>query len=339
MTLLYTQGFDHFDDGNEGLSTLIEMHDSMILSPWGFGRFNFGRSVETSSTSYHFTIGGGRLGIPTLYMGVAIKVGALNSTYSSGMPTIEFKDSGGNIHVKVHIVGNTFDIRNGSGTQLFTPFEALNVAEKWFYIEFKIVVSATVGVIEVRVNSIEVANETGLNTKHVSGGDNIDSILCTAAWVNTIVHYDDIYVDDSQFHGDCRIKTFFPDSDSATHTDFVRSGGSNDYECVDENDPNSDTDYIYANVVGDISAFGITTGALGTVKAINLVHVMRKDDAGDRKIKHLVRSNGADYQGVEKSIISDYIGVDHIWELDPDDSAAWTQTKIEAAEFGLEITA
>jgi len=27
------------------------------------------------------------------------------------------------------------------------------------------------------------------------------------------------------------------------------------------------------------------------------------------------------------------------WDTDPQDAAAWTQTKLEAAEFGLEITA
>jgi hypothetical protein len=341
MTLLYTQGFDHFDDGNELLSTLYDaVGASLILSNWGSGRFNYGRSIFTDSASAYWEIGGGRFALATLYFGLAMKIDKSDGVYSSGNAMWDFRDISDYQHLKMHLVGTTFDFRNGeTDTQLFTPVEIIPSINKWYYVELKLVISATVGEIVIKVNETEIVNETGLNTKHSSGGNNIDIMKFAGGQVDVGITYDDIYVDDSQFHGDCRIKTFFPDSDSATHTDFVRSGGSNDYECVDENDPNSDTDYIYANVVGDISAFGITTGVLGIVKAVNLVHVMRKDDGGDRKIKHLVRSNSIDYQGVEKSIISDYVGVDHIWELDPDDSGAWDQTKIEAAEFGLEITA
>ncbi|GAF84556.1 unnamed protein product, partial [marine sediment metagenome] len=38
------------------------------------------------------------------------------------------------------------------------------------------------------------------------------------------------------------------------------------------------------------------------------------------------------------AILADYGYEQEIWELDPDDSGAWTQVKLEAAEFGLEIT-
>ena len=129
-----------------------------------------------------------------------------------------------------------------------------------------------------------------------------------------------------------------PDVDGNS-ADFTRSIGSNDYECVDETPSNEDTDYISSNTLNHKSIFGITTGALSTVKGIQVNNHVRVDDAGTRKIKAIARSNGADYQGTESEVItSDYLFESDIWELDPDDSGAWTQTKLEAAEFGLEIT-
>jgi hypothetical protein len=40
----------------------------------------------------------------------------------------------------------------------------------------------------------------------------------------------------------------------------------------------------------------------------------------------------------EYELTTSYTHNSVIWETDPDDSNAWTQTKLEAAEFGLEIT-
>jgi hypothetical protein len=65
----------------------------------------------------------------------------------------------------------------------------------------------------------------------------------------------------------------------------------------------------------------------------------RIDQAGTRKITPLIRSNSTDYQGTETDVItSEFKFESEIFETDPDDSNAWTQTKLEAAEFGLEIT-
>jgi hypothetical protein len=147
-----------------------------------------------------------------------------------------------------------------------------------------------------------------------------------------------MYVDDTQFHGDCRVKTFVPDSISGTNNSFTASAGNKD-ECVDEIPSNEDTDYIVSDTLNHKQTFGITTGVLGTVKAIQLNNHCRLDEAGTRKITPIIRSNGTDYSGTESDeITADYLFESEIWETDPDDSGAWTQTKLEAAEFGLEIT-
>ena len=335
MALILMDGFDHYGQAE---AHLIGWNFHGTYNSFGsYGRFGSG-GVRTT---YHDQEVKRNIGVnkSTLYIGIAFaKWEGGTPTFNIGSPFVFFTDELDVDQVKFHL-SPTYEILvyQGDGTLLATSAVDILKDYVWKYLELKVVISATVGVVEVRVNGVEVINETGLDTKN--GSDYMRNFAFSAFATQQTAYYDDLYIDDAQFHGDCRIKTFMPDSDSATHTDFVRSAGSNDYECVDETDPNEDTDYIYANVVGDISTFGITTGTLGTVQGIQLNNYLRKDDAGTRKIKPLIRSNGADYQGTElDDVPANYIFYSDIWETDPDDSNVWTQTKLEAAEFGLEIT-
>jgi hypothetical protein len=107
---------------------------------------------------------------------------------------------------------------------------------------------------------------------------------------------------------------------------------------VDDNPPNDDTDYIYSATVTNKSTFGITTGALGSVKGIQLNNRLKVDGLGTRLAKPVVRSNSVDYAGgVFNGITDSWLFYPRIYETDPDDSNPWTQTKLEAAEFGLQI--
>ena len=334
MALIFIDGADHYDDPQENIKW--DAGDYLSIHTSG-GRFNGGHfEFYSVAGSYRDKI------LPvqsTYYMGFAF-ISPLSPIYSTNYPLVSFRASNGQIHLKFTFDGSGyFRVLNGANSQLGISSNIVYKTNRWIYIEVMGTIHDSTGVIAARINEAEEINETGLDTKNDSGDNDIGKIrLRTGGVIET--YFDDLYIDDSQFHGDCRVKTFMPDSDSATHTDFVRSGGSNDYECVDEGVPNDDTDYIYANVVGDKSTFGITTGSLGTVKGIQINNYLRKDDAGTRKIKSLIRSNGSDYNGAELADVpANYVFDNDIWELDPDDSAAWTQTKIEAAEFGLEITA
>ena len=337
MALIYIDGFDHYTNSEANYKGWSFHNTYNDFSPSSYGRFGSG-GVRTTydNQAVKRNIGVNK---STLYVGIAFaKWEAGTPVFDSSSPLILFQDESEVDQVKFHL-SPTYQILayQGDGTLLGTSAVDILKDYVWKYLEVKVTISATVGVVEVRVNGVEIINETGLDTKN--GTDYMRYFGFSAIPTNRTVYYDDLYIDDAQFHGDCRVKTFMPDSDSATHTDFVRSTGSNDYECVDESDPNDDTDYIYANTVGDISAFGITTGSLGTVQGIQLNNYLRKDDAGTRKIKPLIRSNSSDYQGTElDDVPANYTFYSDIWETDPDDSNPWTQTKLEAAEFGLEIT-
>jgi len=334
MTILFMDGFDHYSAGQladkyegVGASTTLSSAYSRFAGGQGWRAYGNGYSIRKTLP----------VNKTTVYVGFAWyrnNSGVLNTgTWGIFYFIDEFLVN--QILLRPNSSGS-FSVLRGDGTVLGSSAESVFVDYKWHYIEMKVTISNTVGVVEVRLNGTEIINLTSQDTKN--GSDYIRSVMLDGLNPNQYSFFDDMYIDDAQFHGDCRIRTFVPDADGNS-SDFTRSTGSNDYECVDEILSNDDTDYIYSDTLNHKSIFGITTGSLGTVKAIQLNNHCRLDEAGTRKITPIIRSNSTDYQGTEtEAIAADYNFEHEIWELDPDDSGAWTQTKLEAAEFGLEIT-
>jgi len=334
MTLLFIDGFDHYST------------TQLVDKKWGYanvgisstyGRFGgYGFGMTSSSGNY------GYKNLPanksTIFFGIAIKKAEEGTpAYTSTLPLIRFRDESGITQVKFYLLADySIAAYQGDDTLLGTTSAGVFRDLAWQYLEAKITVSATVGEVILRINGSTVLNLTSQDTKN--GSDYIRQIWLAAIYNSKNTYFDDMYVDDTQFHGDCRVKTFVPDSISGTNNSFTASAGNKD-ECVDEIPSNEDTDYIVSDTLNHKQTFGITTGVLGTVKAIQLNNHCRLDEAGTRKITPIIRSNGTDYSGTESDeITADYLFESEIWETDPDDSGAWTQTKLEAAEFGLEIT-
>ena len=250
---------------------------------------------------------------------------------------LQFRDESDVSQVSLCINGNYGINAYRNITLLGSSADNVFIDQYWQYLEVKVTISATVGEVTARINGTQVLNLTSQNTKN--GSDYIRYFLIRLIHDDQDTHWDDIYVDDAQFNGDCRIKTFVPDSISSVNNNFTASAGNKD-ECVDDIPPTDDTDYIYSNTLNHKQTFGITTGSLGTVKGIQLNNLCRVDAGGSRKITPLIRSNSTNYLGTEiaNNVPDDYKFESEIFETDPDDSNAWTQTKLEAAEFGLEIT-
>jgi len=338
MTLLFIDGFDHYGEaGSQPLDKgYSEFGTSSVYVNFVTGRFGYGQAFESTDNNGYITKD---LGVnkSTIYFGVAIKkdeTGAISANIN--YPFLTLEDESGVDQVRF-CLNSSYGINAYRDTTLLgSSADGVFRDLYWQYLEVKVIISATVGEVTVRINETQVLNLTSQNTKN--GSDYIRYIRFRGINLDKVTHYDDLYIDDAQFHGDCRVRTFVPDSISSANNSFTASAGAKD-ECVDETISNEDTDYIYSDTLNHKQGFGITTGALGTVKAVQLNHHCRVDAGGTRKITPIIRSNSTDYSGTETDVIPDeYKFESEIWETDPDDSGAWTQTKLEAAEFGLEIT-
>ncbi len=333
MSLIMLEGFDYADT-----TSLVDKGWNNAINNFSLstGRFGVGSRVALGHyLSWVYKI------LPstysTLYFGCALTRSAGTPAYAGNRQFLGFRDETGVFQVRLYgNATNGFDIYKGDETLIGSTDSNLFFTGVWGYLEVKIVIHATAGEVTLRWNEKEVFSDTACDTKN--GSDYIGQIYHKCLYNAIGIYFDDMYLDDSQFHGNCQVLTLLPDSDG-THTDFVRSTGSNDYECVDDSVPNEETDYIKAATVGNKSTFGITTGELKTVKGIQVDNLLSLTSAGVRNIKTIVRSNSTDYQSAESVALSASWQYEiRLWDTDPDDSNPWTQTKLEAAEFGLEIT-
>jgi hypothetical protein len=220
------------------------------------------------------------------------------------------------------------------------PFE-LN---RWYYLEVKCKIgNGTDGHIVVRLDEQELVNWTGDN-QHL-GGFQISRFF---------VHfhsYQDIQIDDlyiagsngsynNDFLGDVRVDAINPNG-AGNHTDLTPSTGSN-YECVNEaiidesdyvegaNAGDKDS-YSYPNVPTDLDDTGIYAVEINTIS-------QRTAASDNIKIDGFIRTGSTDYNASDDLSLADsWSKKSFIFERDPSDSNVWTQAKINACEFGMEV--
>lgn len=118
--------------------------------------------------------------------------------------------------------------------------------------------------------------------------------------------------------------------------------GTADYTAVD--DPlsvpgyDSESSYLYSGTPNDRETFDFPAiGVTGTVKALAVRHVSRKDDAGSRKIATVVRQDSTNYDKTAVPLSAAYVAMEQVWATDPDTETAWTTSGVDTAEFGVKV--
>jgi len=215
----------------------------------------------------------------------------------------------------------------------------------WYYVEWRYKMADSGGRHQIIVNGTdEIVDYTG-DTKYSTANSMVGIYVYNQAY--SACKVDDMYVimNDAvgltDFLGDCRVDTIFPNGDG-NYSQLTPSVGDN-YECVDE-DPIETADYVegdtdgekdtytYENVnvdIDDSNIYGVSVQSVG----------QRTLSVGNIDLRNMVRSGGSDYYGSQDWPCGEnFLGYKQsIWEDDPDDSNPWTQAKINACEFGVEL--
>lgn len=234
-----------------------------------------------------------------------------------------------------------WDLKRGATTLASSSTFATSI---WNYFELKVTIDASAGAYELRGNQISLFSGSSANTSEFgSGGADIIRIFNDE---NDIV-VDDIYILDStgsyntDFLGDSVVEGHIPDGDGAT-TDWTPSTGTDHYVLID--DPATaapvDSDYVSSSTVTDVDLFTFPAISFitGTIFGTQLNIDARLDAAGTRDIRGKVRSGGTTYDGGVHTVNgTSFATFVEIFEEDPDTSAAWTISGLDAAEFGFEL--
>jgi hypothetical protein len=216
--------------------------------------------------------------------------------------------------------------------------------DTWYYIEIDVTFGdGTAGSYDVYVNGQNIMSGTSVDTRNVTGqncaGVEMQGVSSAGGVFDDLVCIDDSGTDQTSRIGPCFIETVIPNADGTT-VNFTPSAGSNWQNVDDGNSPDDDTTYNSSSTVNHKDLYGMAalTGNIGTVYAVLARSMVRGVDAGTRGLKNVARSNVTEVDGTEKFVDQSWIYIDHIYENDPNGGGAWTESAVNAAEFGIKIT-
>lgn len=143
----------------------------------------------------------------------------------------------------------------------------------------------------------------------------------------------------NNYLGDVRVDYHIADTDGSS-TDFTPSSGSVNFEMVDDNPPDRDTTYVESGTVSARDINSVTAASLATaIHGVQQVALARKTDAGTVTVDMISQKPSGAGEKVQSSgtLPIDYAFSLGIAEVDPDDSTAWTDARVNATEFGFKI--
>jgi hypothetical protein len=250
----------------------------------------------------------------------------------------------GSVQIQLRQVGTELRVYRGNYVNLLASVElaGILVPGEWYYYELGVRVHDTEGTVSVRLNGIVLPDLT------LSGVDTKD---CEAAGVDQVQlggsgnQFTDIYIDNESFHGDCIVETLYP-TGAGNHSDWIPSGGlqagSNYLNVDDPGDIDGDDTYNMSLSQGDKDSFvagNLVSRPTSVIKGVAMHLTARKDEAGSREMKPMLRIGGVNYVHEDTGfILSDvYHGAQRIWEENPATEAAWTESGVNGAEIGYDL--
>lgn len=353
MAILFMDNFEHYGTGDHNSAIVDRLLDGVYAELSAVNSYGIVEDPDPGVTTPVFYCGstnggtGLRFALPVAgdVVGVALRLwmdGLPSSTTNEVIP-IEFRDAGNArlYGLRVNTTG-TISIVNPAGTTVTTTTTPVLTANAWKHIEFKCVISATVGVLEVRVEGVPVIALTSQNT----GTTNIAQwILGNEALTGAVTSYwkDMITWDDSgtvanDFIGPCSV--FSCDVDGDVSSGWTKSTGSADYALLDEATPN-DSDYISADSTppaASIMTFENLPADVVAIRGVQTVVRMEKSDGGDATVQVGLLSNGSEDTGTDRPISTAYTYYWDVSSLDPDTGAAWTPSAVDAATIKINRT-
>lgn len=216
---------------------------------------------------------------------------------------------------------------------------------QWYFLEIKTVINDTTGSYEVQVDGVSVLSETGIDTR--DGGNGVFSDIQIGGFASGsngadcagLIVWDDQGGDLTDFPGPCSLTAIHPDGDGDDEQ-WSTSSGTDSYLLVNETAPHDDdSDYIEDSTSTNRTLFtygNVSTNFTGII-GIQINTVVRETDASDFTLINTVKSGGTLYPESAQAIAGQtYESLPNVLDLDPDTSAAWTVTNLNAVQVGVE---
>lgn len=301
----------------------------------GVGRYGTRAARPGNTTSL-------RVRVPnhdTYIFGFAFRMDSNTLTLDQNI--LRFQDSALSTHIYVSIRGNQNKITVVGPFGSYSSYDFEILAYVWYYLEFKATIHDSAGSYEIRINGITQQSYSGLDTK-VGSNAGVDYIAIGVGTNGYYYYCDDIYICDdtgstnNDFLGDVRIVALYPNA-AGDQTDWTPSTGNN-YDCVNDAQPNDDTDYVSTSTATNEDLYNIENITIsGEILGVQVNARFRKDDAGSRKLKLAMKSDATTIYSSGYSVTDDYIYEEFVSDVDPDGDVAWTVAGLNALQIGANL--
>jgi hypothetical protein len=216
------------------------------------------------------------------------------------------------------------------------------VFNAWYFIELKVVCGAS-GSWELRVGGVTASSGSG-NTKQGTHTYH-NTVSCgTSSNVSCVRRYDDLYVLDgsgsinNDFLGNIKVVASYPSGDVTGAVNWTPSAAANHYTLVDENPANDNTDYVESSTSSQLDLYDYANlSGLSTVAGLQINTMAERTDANAFSLLSVIKSAGTQDDGSAVAATAAYSTIVRVSESDPHASAPWTQTSINAAQFGVKV--
>jgi hypothetical protein len=345
MALLFSTGFDWWDEDLSYLFFNYHSGDPNFSYITEGGRTQTDHSSATCGQLTVGTAGGYFRGISvpkklyTIILGIGVKH---RNRYGTAFDGVFFENSSGKQGgIKWREDGSIWVFR-GSSTYLGTTKPGILSGDIYRHLEVKYHVDNNSGEVEIRCDGEVVYSGENLDTQVYTGG---------ITWVNLSdgdpewQDYDDIYILDesgsynNDFIGHAEVRTAFVTA-SGEYTQWLPSSGEN-YECVDDEYAGADSDYLVASGedLDQLDSYKFTEFSLPgdspQFLGVNVWTYQYMEMSGLQRICHTVRVGSADYSGEMHYVPPGFDFRSTVFERDPSDDGAWTESVLNSAEFGV----
>lgn len=235
-----------------------------------------------------------------------------------------------------------------ANNHLGTVFHGLRM-NRWTYVEIRILIHDTTGQIEVKLDGVQVANWTNLDTRNGGSAAQATILQMDAQWSSTnraqTYLLDDFYFittgagTRTTFMGPGKIEVLYPDAEG-TNIDFTPSTGTDNSALVDEC-PTDDTDYNESSTTGhyDLLTADNLTDITGGILGMQLNVDAKISDATTYDMFPTIYTGATQYDGSTETISeqTDWQTEWDVWEQNPNTSLDWTTSDINGLEIGYEV--
>jgi hypothetical protein len=295
------------------------------------------QSLGANYTELYFAFGFRYTGTMTPFSGSSM---GLLTTISSGGST--------QVTLGINATSKVLEVYRGStaGTLLASGSTAL-LSDTWYHIGFRVVISDTVGVAEVRINDIADITASSLDTNVAN--TNIATInlgISSAAGRGAADwNFDDFVVNDTSgsvansWLGTVGIEKLTPNADG-NYSAWTSTGGAVDYTEVDDvasygSVPDDDTTTLLSSTTDQRTSVALTnTTIVGTVEGVMLCTYAKNSVSSGDQMAQGVRISSTDYDSTAFAPSSSYAWQLNVLTTSPATSARWTTSEIDGMEMG-----